>query len=59
MFSLKPGQRKPPSGLLRNQLTWKILGSLRMWRRISSQWAKYSPMSYPQKGSMAMGSRRT
>src|SRR5262249_30397416 len=26
---------------------------------IASQWAKYSPMLYPQKGSIAIGSRRT
>ena len=30
-----------------------------MCLRMSSQWVKYSPMLYPQNGSIANGSRRT
>src|SRR5215469_8769600 len=59
MFSPKPGQRNWPFTPLRNQFTLKISGGFVRRFPMSSQCWKYSPMLYPQNGSIAIGSRRT
>src|ERR1700726_4544633 len=59
IFSPYPGQRNLPLSSFRNQFTWNTRGVRLRFLCKAIQCLKYSPMLYPQKGSMAMGSRRT